>query len=57
MALLRLMHAAEMPDPAALMAQFGDGKAVAAAPRSAAKASAPAASAWSRCSSSAFSCA
>ena len=48
MALLRLMHAAEMPDPAALMAQLGDGTAVVAAPRGAAPAPpqpAPAASA------------
>jgi DNA polymerase-3 subunit gamma/tau len=43
MALLRLMHAAEMPDPAALMAQLGDGTAVVVAPRGAAPAPAQAA--------------
>ncbi len=43
MALLRLIHAADMPDPATLLAQLAAGGAVAAAP--AAKEAAPAASA------------
>ena len=46
MALLRLIHAADMPDPAALMAQLAGGAAVTAAPaaRSAAPFTAPTAS-------------
>jgi DNA polymerase-3 subunit gamma/tau len=35
MAVLRLMHAAEMPDPASLLARLGDGSATAAAPAAA----------------------
>jgi DNA polymerase-3 subunit gamma/tau len=43
MALLRLIHAADMPDPATLMAQIAGGGAVASAAAPAARASAPAA--------------